>query len=115
MYYIMRRSVCFTILTSIFIVISGCNNEPQRTSPVITGADEIAFSTCIQDSDCIRVNNDCCSSENCGVESAINKNFKEEWDKLVYDKCKNIDDCFLICTRVLGETRCVENKCKFVI
>ncbi len=72
------------------------------------------FYSCVQDSDCVSVKNDCCGCTAGGSATAINKDLESEWQKKL--NCEEI-----MCTAVMSshpscfqESKCVENECVLV-
>ena len=77
--------------------------------------DEIAdWKICSADTDCVKVDADCCGCNAGGKAVAVNKNYKEEWEKELLEKCKDI-----VCPAVMSEdpscfgaVKCVNNVCQ---
>ncbi len=72
---------------------------------------QIDFYSCSQDSDCIKVKNDCCGCNAGGSATAINKNFKTQWKG-------NCNEIGIACPAVMSndpscfaEPKCENNKC----
>ncbi|MBA4319671.1 MAG: hypothetical protein C0412_14820 [Flavobacterium sp.] len=73
----------------------------------------IDFYSCGQDSDCISVKNGCCSCNQGGKTTGINKNLEKEWNSKLSKECRGI-----LCPQVISndpscfkEPKCVNNKC----
>ncbi len=95
-----------TIVAILLLVAIGLSLYINNTSE-----DEIY--TCANDSDCIAAQNGCCGCTAGGSNTAINKNYLNEWNKDIADVCTNI-----LCPQVISsdtscfaEPKCIKGKC----
>ena len=89
----------------------GEDNATSTTEGEVAIVEKIDFYSCIQDSDCVSVKEDCCGCTAGGSATAINKDLESEWQKKL--NCTEI-----MCTTVMSnhpscfqEPKCAEEKC----
>ncbi len=97
-----------TILIVIIIIIAYIYSNK-------TNLDPIKIKSCIQDSDCIEVQDGCCDCNNYGKNTAINKNFLNEYNNQQNGNCKDVA-CLTALSRdptctIEMSPKCIENKC----
>lgn len=72
------------------------------------------WKTCDKDEDCVETQQDCCSCNNGGERTAINKQFLSEWQEIINNNCQNIS-CLTFINCKEGDIVCQDNKCEFKI
>ncbi len=73
----------------------------------------IYFYSCVEDSDCISIKGDCCGCTGGGIATAINKNFKNQWNN--YNCGGKMMKCLAVMSNdsscINKEPQCVDNRC----
>ena len=104
LYGILAIVVLAVIGIALFILVS------PPTPPIILTEDSYK---CNEDADCISVAAECCSCNMGGTNTAINKNYKDYWEKQLSYRCTPSIKCLAV-FQCFGEPRCISNKCQLV-
>ena len=90
--------------------------EPPQLQPGTMPEMTATLRTCHFDSDCVRVNADCCGCAMGGKTGTLSKDSQPVWEKTLKQKCVDV-----ACTAVLSndwtctaDVKCVKNKCTLV-
>jgi len=91
----------------VILIVALQMNSPQAD------VDNSHMSDCLQDSECVLVNANCCGCDNNGTKTAINKYYIGYWNERLYQRCANA-----YCPRVVSEdstcsaeAKCLKTKC----
>jgi hypothetical protein len=76
-------------------------------------ADDSHISDCLQDSECVLVNANCCGCDNNGTKTAVNKYYIGYWNERLYRRCLDAScpDAASQDLTCFAEARCINNKC----
>ncbi|MFH1240466.1 MAG: hypothetical protein V1672_04600 [Candidatus Diapherotrites archaeon] len=100
----MRKILLGILIFLVFLV--GCvqSNDNDKMSE--------NFKLCSDNSDCIVDRGNCCGCGRGGIATAINKNFSEEWHKILGNcMCPSVESNDPTCK---AEPKCVNGKCVLV-
>ncbi len=83
--------------------------EPvENKNPVLSEE----WKSCVQDSDCVETQADCCECNNGGAQTAVNAQYLSDWQNTLSEKCKDMG-CFTVYNCKDGKAICENNKCEF--
>ncbi len=103
----MKALIGLLILTAF---LSGCTQQ-QAGSTATNQTTSVNLKACSQDSDCVKVNEGCCSCNNGGSEIAINKNFTQYWSAKLSRDCSSNNLCPQVYMCIQSTPKCVNNEC----
>lgn len=88
---------------------NGEKKEPKEKLPVLS----MEMRACEVDEDCVEAQESCCTCNNGGIQTGINKNYKETWDLEINNKCDEIV-CDAVVQCFIGRAYCDAMVCKFI-
>jgi hypothetical protein len=116
--------ICIAILISGYYIVKDINDFSDQTQKIITEIAQneqfsehrlkirSAWKTCETDIDCVETNRECCQCQAGGRQSAINKLYLPEWEKMAAEKCLD-RDCAGQDNCASGAAVCEDNYCLF--
>ena len=69
------------------------------------------WKVCQQDSDCAETQEGCCSCNNGGKQTAINKKYLKQWENVLKNRCDVDCPSVFVCRK--GKSVCRNNRCEF--
>jgi hypothetical protein len=118
--------ICAAVLISGFIIIQQINDFSDMAAESANSISEMnnnnqtkgklvfhtAWKNCLNDSDCVETQKDCCLCNSGGEKISINSLFLAEWDNLLKKNCKNTV-CPSVSSCQIGISLCKEKRCFF--
>lgn len=93
---------------------SVANIPDKRKGPEDKVIIQDEWKRCNDNSDCTETQKACCSCYNGGEQTAINRNYLDDWNDLLENRCQNID-CMAVENCQLGKVICENNRCEFAM